>query len=156
MADTESFLKIKDIEGECEKDKHKKEIELASWAWSSFNSGAMGEVKTTCGKGSMSPMSFSSSCSKASPKLFLWCALGTYIPDAVIATRRSGGAGAQEEYFTITLKDVFVTAYSTAGDFENFTLSFNEAEFNYLPQTAAAKAGGKVVHKFTLNTGVGS
>ena len=49
------FIKIGDIKGESEDDKHKDEVEVMSWSWGMTQLGAMG----TGGGGGMGKVSFS-------------------------------------------------------------------------------------------------
>ncbi len=75
---------------------------------------------------------------KASPKLFLMCATGEHIKEAILTVRKSG-TEAPVEYLKVKLTDVVVSSYQTGGSggdvpMESFSLNFSKIEFEYKPQ----------------------
>jgi len=111
MAD-DMFLKIDGIPGESTDPSHKDEITVLSFTWgesqpvvpSSGSGGATGKV-------TMQDFHFVMRINKASPKLFLACANGTHIKNAILSVRRAGAAA---EFLKWTLTDVTVGSYQTS------------------------------------------
>jgi type VI secretion system secreted protein Hcp len=91
MAAVDYFLKIKGIEGEAMDKTHKNEIEIDSWSFGETNSGThAGGSGGGAGKVQMQDFHFTMKVNKASPKLFLACASGEHIPDALLTCRKAG------------------------------------------------------------------
>jgi type VI secretion system secreted protein Hcp len=136
------FLKIDGVEGESTDEKHRGEIEVLSWSWGASNAGlhstggGMG-----AGKVQMQDFHFTMSVNKATPKLFLMCATGEHIKEAILTVRKAG-TDAPVEYLKIKLTDVLVSSYQTGGSgggdvpMESFSLNFSKIEIEYTPQNA--------------------
>jgi type VI secretion system secreted protein Hcp len=90
--------------------------------------------------------------SKATPKLMLACATGEHFSMATLTIVRTDRES--EDYFTITLTDVLVSAYRVGGSSasdpvptDSISLNFSKIEFEYTPQSpdgsteAPVKAG---------------
>ena len=137
------FLKIGDIKGESTDAKHKGEIDVLAWSWGfvgpSRNSPGVpqrpvGPPKEACAQS----ISFTKFTDAASPLLMANAALGTNIPSATLAVRRSEQA---EDFLLMTLKDVIISGISSGGSggedipTENVTLSYSTAR-------VAVKSGG--------------
>lgn len=133
-AAVDTFLKIGDIKGESTDQKHKGEIDVLSWSWGlvgpSRNSPGVpqrpvGPPKEACAQ-SITLMKFTD---VASPFLMANAALGTNIPSATVALRKSGEEA--EDFLVITMKDVIISGISTAGSSEEptetVTLSYSSA-----------------------------
>jgi type VI secretion system secreted protein Hcp len=92
------------------------------------------------GKVQMSDFSFTARTTKASPQLFLSCAQGKHLKEAILTVRKAGGS--QQEYLIIKLNDVLVSAYALApGEGESephdaFSLNFLKLSYDYKPQKA--------------------
>jgi type VI secretion system secreted protein Hcp len=141
MAAIDYFLKLDGISGESKDSKHKGEIEVLSFSFGETQSrpsgtgggGGSGKVK-------MSEFSFTARTTKASPQLFLSCAQGKHLKEAVLTVRKAGGS--QQEYLIIKLNDVLVSAYalgSAEGESEPhdaFSLNFIKLSYDYKPQKA--------------------
>jgi type VI secretion system secreted protein Hcp len=136
------FLKINGIPGESVKDKHKDEIELHSWSWSQTNSGSHA-ANTGGGQGrvDMEDFEFQMTTNKASTELFLHCANGKHIPDAILACRQQGGK--QQEYLKIKFTDLVVSSFKLGGSnddkttvkpMETIKFNFAKIEFSYSQQ----------------------
>ena len=141
MAAIDYFLKLDGISGESKDSKHKGEIEVLSFSFGETQSrpsgigggGGAGKVK-------MSEFSFTARTTKASPQLFLSCAQGKHLKEAILTVRKAGGS--QQEYLIIKLNDVLVSAYalgSAEGESEPhdaFSLNFIKLSYDYKPQKA--------------------
>jgi type VI secretion system secreted protein Hcp len=132
---TDYFLKLDGIPGESTDHKHKGEIDLESFSWGETNvatpgrGGGMG-----AGKVAMQDLHFTARVNKASPTLFLSCATGKHIKEAVLTARKAGKD--QQEYLIIKLKEVFITSYQiggaeAAGDVPMDQVSFNFSKIDY-------------------------
>ena len=114
MATVDYFLKIKGIEGEANDAKHPNEIELESWSFGESNSGThAGGSGGGAGKVQMQDFHFVMKVNKASPKLFLACANGEHIPDAVLTCRKAGKE--QQEFLKYKFYDLLISSYNTGG-----------------------------------------
>ena len=103
------FLKIDGIPGDSRDNKHKDEIKVLTWSWGETNQGSQGDHDRVKGKVNMHDLTFSMHVCKASPKLFLHCATGKEIKEAILTCRKSGASGKQEDYFKIKLTDLVVS-----------------------------------------------
>lgn len=155
MAQVDYFLKVKDIPGESTKDGHKDEIELQSWGWSETNAGSHA---TGAGGGSgrvkLEDFSFQMTINKASPKLFLACATGKHIPEALLTCREAGGK--QNEYLKIKFTDLLVSSFQTGGNpaavkpLESISFNFAKIEISYAPQKNDGSLGPYVTHWYNV------
>jgi len=135
----EMFLKVDGIPGESTDASHKDEINILSYAWGeSQPPAAASSTGTGAGRVIMQDFHFVMRVNKASPKLFLACANGARIKNAILTVRRAG-AGALE-FLKWTLTDVTVTSYQTAADVppsdpatDQVNLRFAKIEVEYRP-----------------------
>lgn len=129
------FLKIDGVPGESTDDRHKGEIDIASWSWGesqpalTSGSGGIGE-----GRVSMRNLQFAMRVNKASPHLMLACAIGKLIPTAVLTCRRAGDQ--QQDFLLIRLSNVLVSSFETTGQqqsplMDSASLSFAKIEIEY-------------------------
>jgi len=139
MAQVDYFLKIKDVPGESTKDGHKDEIEIMSWSWGESNSGSHSANQGGgVGRAVLQDFAFTMTINKASPELFLACASGKNIPEALLTCRESGEK--QLEYLKIKFNDLHISSYQTGGSegsikpTENITFNFAKIEISYAPQ----------------------
>ena len=144
----DAFLKIDGIEGESRDSKHKDEIEVLSFSWgvsnqatSSGHGGGGG-----AGKATFHDFNFMVRAQKASPKLFLACASGKHIKDAVLTCRKAGER--QLEFLKIRLTDVLVSSFQQSGSeggddtpLESVSLNFAKFEETYTPSDSKGAAG---------------
>src|SRR6185295_14029369 len=100
------------IKGESQSDKHKDEIDVLSFSWGVSQTGTMahggggGE-----GKASFHDFNFTTKISKASPTLFLDCASGLHIKQAVVVGETSSDVvdrGVASQFFKYTFSDVII------------------------------------------------
>ena len=141
MAAIDYFLKLDGISGESKDSKHKGEIEVLSFSFGETQSRPSGAGGGSgAGKVQMTDFSFTARTTKASPQLFLSCALGKHLKEAILTVRKAGGS--QQEYLIIKLNDVLVSAYalgSAEGESEPhdaFSLNFVKLSYDYKPQKA--------------------
>ena len=141
MAAIDYFLKLDGISGESKDSKHKGEIDVLSFSFGETQSGSSGSGGGGgAGKVQMSDFSFTARTTKASPQLFLHCAQGKHIKQAILTVRKAGAS--QQEYLIIKLNDVLVSAYalgSAEGGSEPqdaFSLNFVKLSYDYKPQKA--------------------
>src|SRR5690242_3182448 len=114
MAAVDYFLKVDNIQGESEDDKHKNEIQLESWSFGATQSGTFAfGGGGGAGKVQMQDFHFVKKADKAGPKLLLACATGDHIPNIVLTCRKAGKD--QQEYLVITLSDCLISSFRTSG-----------------------------------------
>ncbi len=135
-ASSDYFLKIDGIEGESSDDRHRNEIEIASFLWA-INASSLKD----CVKAPQVPdfrgVSFVKQLDRASPKLAAALTTGQHMSSALITVRRAGGD--QQEYLKITLTDVTVTGYEMTAieptvPQDSFSLSFGKIRLEYFRQ----------------------
>ncbi|HMM33266.1 MAG TPA: type VI secretion system tube protein Hcp [Thermoanaerobaculia bacterium] len=155
------FLKIDGIEGESADAKHKGEIDVLSWSWGASQSGTMQfGGGGGAGKVQMQDFGFTMRINKATPKLFLHCANGAHIKQAVLTARKAGKE--QQEYLKLTFTDILVSSYQTGGSgdsdvvpIESISLNFAKIEFEYKEQKADGTLSGPIKTHYDLKTNKG-
>jgi len=129
------FLKIDGVPGESTDDRHKGEIDVASWSWGEsqtvITSGSGG---STAGRVSMRNLQFAMRVNKASPHLMLACASGKRIAAAVLTCRSAGDQ--QQDFLLIRLSNVLVSSFEMTGQqqsplMDSALLSFAKIEIEY-------------------------
>ena len=147
MAAVDYFLKIKGIDGEANDKTHKGEIEIESWSWGESNAGThAGGSGGGAGKVSMQDFHFVMRINKASPKLFLACANGEHIPDAMLTCRKAGKD--QQEFLKVKFSDLLISSYQLGGSHgevvptDQISFNFSKIEFDYKEQKADGTLGG--------------
>jgi len=143
------FLKLDGVEGESIDAKHPKEIEALSFSQGlstppPLPGGGGG------GKASFSDFNITKLVDKSTPILFLKCAQGAHIEEALLVLRQSGANGF--EFYKIKLTDVLITSVQTSGSSggdnrptESISLNFTKIEWTYVPQKADGTADTPVV-----------
>ena len=133
------FLKLDGIEGESTDSKHAKEIDVQAWSWGESQTGSpVPAGGGAAGKVSFHDFSFVKAIDKASPALMLACATGKHIKTARLAVRKAGQG--QQDYLTITFRDVMVSSYQTGGSegsgvpVDQVSLSYAKIEVEYKAQ----------------------
>jgi len=151
MAQVDYFLKITDVKGESTDEKHTGEIELESWSLgatnsASFSSGGGGGS----GKVVLQDLHITKKYDQASVPLFVGCATGKHFTTAVLVARKAGGK--QEEFLKVTMTDVLVSSYQSAGSqgsdvlpMDQVSLAFSKIEFAYKAQKGDGSLGGEAV-----------
>ena len=142
------FLKMDGIDGESRDAKHKNEIEVLSYSWGVSNSGSLGAGGGGgAGKATFQDFSFVHRIDKASPNLFLACASGQHIKQAVLVCRSAGGGGGRD-FLKITFTDVLVASFQQGGSagsddlpVESVTLNYARIEKRYTEAGAGGRPG---------------
>jgi len=160
MAAVDYFLKLNGIPGESADSKHKSEIDIESWSWGEVNSGTHASGGGGgAGKVAMHDFNFTMKVNKASPKLFLACATGQAIPDALLTCRKAGKQ--QQEYLKIKFTDLLVSNFQTGGStsdvvpVDQIALNFSKIEVSYAAQKADGSLDAPVVHTYDLKANKG-
>jgi type VI secretion system secreted protein Hcp len=134
------FLKIHGIPGESTDASHRDEIDLLSYTWGESQPALASSAGggSAAGRVAMQDFHFTMRINKASPKLFLACASGAHIRNAILTVRRSGGNPV--EFLKWTFTDVTIGSYQTAtgvppGELplEQVSLRFAKIEVEYRP-----------------------
>jgi type VI secretion system secreted protein Hcp len=121
----DAFLKIDGIPGESQDYKWRDAIDILSFSFGASQAGTMAfGGGGGAGKVQMQDFHFTMNVNKASPKLFLACATGEHIKQAVLTCRKAGKE--QQEYLKVTFQDLLVSSYQFNGD----------ANANHLPTDA--------------------
>jgi type VI secretion system secreted protein Hcp len=161
MPAVDYFLKIDSIPGESTDSKHKNEIDIQSWSWGESNSGSQSAGGGGgAGKVSMQDFSFTMGINKASPKLFLACATGQHLKEALLTCRKAGKE--QQEYLKIKFSDLLVSSYQTGGSagdvvpVDQIALNFAKIEFSYSTQKPDGSLDSPVVHNYSLKDNKGA
>jgi type VI secretion system secreted protein Hcp len=133
------FLKLGDIKGESQDDKHKDEIDFVSWSWGMTQSGTthLGSGGGA-GKVAVNDLHVTKFVDKASPNLHLACCTGKHYDTALLTIRKAGDKPV--EYYKLTLEEVLISSVSMGGQgsddrlTENITLNFAKFKEEYTPQ----------------------
>jgi type VI secretion system secreted protein Hcp len=137
----EAFLKIDGIPGESRKQGHADEIDVLSFSFGASNPTTVGKG-TGAGASQVNISSFNimKSTDLSSTALFLRCAKGEHIPEALITLRKAGGAKALE-YLTYKFTKVYVDSIQWSGasggddtPSESLSLAFEKVEIVYSSQ----------------------
>jgi type VI secretion system secreted protein Hcp len=143
------FLKIDGIPGESQDDKHKGEIDVASWSWGESQTGTMSAGGGGgAGKVDMQDFHFVMTVNKATPKLILACAGGDHIKKAVLTCRKAGKT--QQEFLIYTFSDLLVSSYQTGGGkgdvipIEQVSLNYSKMEIEYKAQKPDGSLDGGI------------
>ena len=143
------FLKIGDIKGESQDDKHKGEMDLKSFSFGVKQPGGAAAVGAGAGvgKAQFHEFTFQKSVDSSSAKLMQACASGQHFPEATLTCRRAGGT--QAEYLKIKLENVLISGFESSGGHdeneklptETFSLNFGKITFGYKAQNADGTEG---------------
>lgn len=156
MALVDYFLKIDGIPGESMDAKHKDEINVMSFSFGESQAGTMAfGGGGGAGKVQMQDFHFMMNVNKASPKLFLACADGSHIKNAILTARKAGKD--QQDYLKVTFTDLLVSSFQTNGDahanslpMESISLNFAAIEVDYKIQNVDGTLGASTKVKYDL------
>jgi len=130
VAVVDYFLKIDGIQGESGDQTHKNEIQLESWSFGESQGGTMAfGGGGGAGKVQMQDFHFVMKSNKASPKLFLACAQGEHIKNAILTCRKAGKE--QQEFLKWTFTDLLVSSFQTSGSGSGDVLPMDQISFNF-------------------------
>jgi type VI secretion system secreted protein Hcp len=150
------LLEIEGIKGESNDSKHGGTIEIESFSWGATNTGSHAAGGGGgAGKVSYQDIHFTTGVNKSSPLLMLACATGQHIKKAVLFVRKQGGD--QQEYYTVTMEDLLVSSFQSAGHSgdrsvptDQFSLNFTKIKFEYKPQKADGSLDSAVTAGYDL------
>ena len=142
------FLKLTGIKGESEDKAHKEEIDVLAYSFGMSQSATM-HVGGGGGGGkvAMQDVSLTKYTDKSTPELLKFCCSGKHIAEGRLIVRKAGGNPI--EYFTITMKEIIISSYSTGSagsedrQTENVSLNFKEISFQYIEQKKDGGEGAK-------------
>jgi type VI secretion system secreted protein Hcp len=100
-------------------------IDLFSFGWGIENSPSRHSER---GRVEFNDLTITKKLDKSSPKLLLASAEGQRLPSATLTARKDG---AQDPYLTVTLSDVLVSSYQTAGSCMDGGVPTDQVSFNY-------------------------
>ena len=130
------FIKFTDIKGESKNKGHEKEIDLRSWSWGLSQTTSMGMGGGGgAGKVHVQNLNITKYVDAASTALMLVCCNGKHISEAILTCQKAGGTPLP--YIKITLTNVFICSYNTAGahgeDYfsEQISLCFEKVKVEY-------------------------
>lgn len=143
------FLKIDGIEGESTTKGHDHEIDVLSFSWGESNSSSAGSGGGGgAGKVEMQDFHFVMAVNRASPQLFLHCASGEAIEEAVLTVRGVvDPKGATNDFLKWTFSDVQITSYQEGGSeadirpLDQVSFNFSKIEVEYEGAGGLYKAG---------------
>jgi type VI secretion system secreted protein Hcp len=157
ISNVDFFLKIDGYPGDATDAKHKNEIDVLSWSWNEHQGGVDSASGLSAGKVHFEPFHFTMHVNKASPGLFLACATGEHIKNALLTCRKAGKS--QQEYLKIKFSDLMVSGYKVSGDAyetvqpeDELTLNFTKIEFTYAPQKADGSLDSPVIKAYDIKT----
>ena len=158
------FLKLGDIKGESQDDKHRDEMQVESWSFGLSQAGSFGAGSGGgSGKVSFEEINFMMRSNVATPRVFVASATGEHIEKAVLTCRKSGGK--LEDFFVITMSDVVVSRLRINGPdgnpesrdiqpYDQFSLSFARIELAYKGQDSKGSLGAAVKGGYDLQRNV--
>ncbi len=124
------YLKIAGIDGESTKKGVENHIEVLSWSWGETNSGSMSHGGGGgTGKVKMEDFNFTMTINKATSKLWLACATGEHLKDALLTCREAGTE--QQVYLTIKFTDLVIASYNISGSAGDDHKPVDQVSFNY-------------------------
>ncbi len=147
------FLAVDGIPGESLDPQFPNTIEVLDWSWGVTSSISPTNTGSGAGKSKPTPFTFVSRTSVATPKLFLACATGKHIKNAVLHARKTGLA---KPFLTIKLDNVFVTscqvapAPTDAYPLDVVRLEYGAVTISYLQQSPAGGRGNLVEAGFNF------
>ena len=152
------FLKLGDIKGESQDDKHKGELDLMSFSFGVQQPVTIGSASSGggTGKSQFQELTITKRVDSSSAKLFLACASGAHYTEATLTCRRAGGT--QAEYLKIKLETVFISKYEIGGGEDNtntlpvdkISLNYGKISYNYKAQNADGSEGANTMTGWDL------
>src|SRR5688500_12272034 len=133
----DTFIKIKDVEGEAMQGNHVGEIEILSFSWGASNPTTVGSGTggLSAGKAEVSRFNIMKKSDKASPVLFQACCNGKHFADAVVTLNKASGERGQSPFLKYTFTDCMIESVqwsgSTGGDdtpTESVSIAFAKVE----------------------------
>lgn len=108
------FLRIDGIAGDSTDDTHHGEIEVESFSWGVSQTAATGtDSGGNAGKTTFTDVSFTAAQSIASPQLFLACAEGAHLQDAVLTMTTASEP--PFDHTAVTFNDLIISSFHQDG-----------------------------------------
>ena len=154
------FLKLTDVKGESKDKTNKDEIEIESFSWGATQLGTSSHgTGAGAGKVSMNDFHFVMRNNSASPSLFLFCANGKHLKEALLTCRKAGES--QQKFLVVKMNDVLISSYQTGGSnggevpMDQISLNYSKIEIEYFAQDekGITKSAGKKFWDQKSNTG---
>ena len=147
------FLKLDQIDGESQDEKHKGEITVMSFSWgASQTTSVSGSGGSGAGKASLADLSIMKNYDVASTPLYKSLVQGTHIATGVLTAVKSGGSG--DPFMTISLAELFVTSIQISGSsevpMESVSFSYNQIKTQYAQQDETGKLEVKAAFTYNL------
>jgi len=141
VALSDTFLKLKGIDGESKRVGHEGEIEIESWSVGAHNASSIGSgTGGGVSRGQITGLTITTRLKKESPKLLEYCASGKHVDEATLIATRAAGTNEGQPYLKYTLKEAFISQvdFNGAGSDElpmvSMTLDANVVKLEYIPQ----------------------
>ena len=156
MAAGDYFLKIDGIQGKSRDDRHKDEIDIESFSWGGDAERHFCRRRRRGSRQSLNAgFPFHHASEKASSALFLACAQGDHIKNAILTCRKAGKK--QQEFMKVTMSDVLVSLFQIGGAVgvvptDQISLNFAKIEVEYQEQDATGKIVASIKKWFDLNS----
>ena len=148
MAQVDGFLKIGDLKGESQDDKHKDWIHCHSFSFGVTNTGTGGSnLGSGGGRSNIQDMHFTKTIDVSSPNLWIACATGKHFPKANVVVRRAGEK--PQEYLQYEMTEAYISSITTSGHEggglaqESVSINFSKIKMVYTPQNADGSPGAK-------------
>ena len=153
------FMKIDDIKGESQDDKHKGEIDVYSWNWgvtqtgSSQTGGGAG-----VGRANVQDFSFTTRVESSHAPLLGNALRGKHFKQAVFTQRKAGDKPL--EFLKITMSGGLVARVQFSGassdEFQTCVvdLNFSQVKFDYTPQAADGSGGATISYGHDIGKNV--
>ena len=137
---TNMFLKLTDISGESEDEKHSGEIEILGWGQTFEQPTTPIKASTghTLEKCKHEPMSITKYVDSATPHLLKAIWAGKTIAEGTLTCYRAHKENAPVDFIKIKMTDVIITTYGVTGaegdiPQEEIALSYGKIDWNYKP-----------------------
>ena len=150
-----NFIKIDQIDGECNIRGHEKEIDVLGWSWTAGN--VPGESQSNIAqsgrvKPAVSNFAFSHYVDMATPKIMKACLEGLHARNARLSVRSDPNSST--DYFTLSFDDVMLTssvltaAENCSRTIETVTFWFAKVTEEYTSLKPDGSAGSKISTSF--------
>lgn len=161
----DALMKIDGVDGESERAKHDKWIELLAWSWgvSRNASAGTGTAGSSVGRVDVQDFNFSVLTNKSSIGILKTIGTGKHVPTVTVDLLKGTGTESGEPFLQLTFKEVYITAMnvgaqSGGGDelMENYSFSYAEVTYDYMAQNASGTLASVGKATFNQRTGKAS